>query len=115
MLVDGNGVSFFSNESRHNTFLMAGIDPLNGSWMALNAGSAGERSITMAILIMSANTSGIIGSQLFQEHDAPLYKTGWTAIMALASVGLVMAIIANLQYYFLNGRRISRRGLKYSP
>ncbi|SPJ83876.1 related to nicotinamide mononucleotide permease [Fusarium torulosum] len=39
--------------------------PLNGSWMALNAGSAGERSITMAILIMSANTSGIIGSQLF--------------------------------------------------
>lgn len=91
------------------------IDPLNGSWMALNAGSAGERSITMAILIMSANTSGIIGSQLFQEHDAPLYKTGWTAIMALASVGLVMAVIANLQYFFLNGRRIGRKGLKYSP
>ncbi|KAF5625865.1 nicotinamide mononucleotide permease [Fusarium tjaetaba] len=89
--------------------------PLNGSWMALNAGSAGERSITMAILIMSANTSGIIGSQLFQEHDAPLYKTGWTAIMALASVGLVMAVIANLQYFFLNGRRIGRKGLKYSP
>ncbi|KAI1010636.1 hypothetical protein LB503_005133 [Fusarium chuoi] len=89
--------------------------PLNGSWMALNAGSAGERSITMAILIMSANTSGIIGSQLFQEHDAPLYKTGWTAIMALASVGLVMAVIANLQYFFLNGRRIGRKGLKFSP
>ncbi|KAF4967359.1 hypothetical protein FSARC_5082 [Fusarium sarcochroum] len=89
--------------------------PLNGSWMSLNAGSAGERSITMAILIMSANTSGIIGSQLFQEHDAPLYKTGWTAIMALASVGLVMSIIANLQYFFLNGRRIGRKGLKYSP
>ncbi|KAF4457742.1 hypothetical protein F53441_366 [Fusarium austroafricanum] len=89
--------------------------PLNGSWMSLNAGSAGERSITMAILIMSANTSGIIGSQLFQEHDAPLYKTGWTAIMALASVGFVMAIIANLQYFFLNGRRIGRGGLKYSP
>ncbi|KAF4948115.1 hypothetical protein FGADI_9902 [Fusarium gaditjirri] len=90
-------------------------NPLNGSWMALNAGSAGERSITMAILIMSANTSGIIGSQLFQEHDAPLYKTGWTAIMALASVGLVMAVIANLQYFFLDGRRIGRKGLKYSP
>ncbi|EWZ02473.1 hypothetical protein FOCG_07013 [Fusarium oxysporum f. sp. radicis-lycopersici 26381] len=89
--------------------------PLNGSWMSLNAGSAGERSITMAILIMSANTSGIIGSQLFQERDAPLYKTGWTAIMALASVGLVMAVVANLQYFFLNGRRIGRKGLKYSP
>ncbi|KAF5023264.1 hypothetical protein F66182_4676 [Fusarium sp. NRRL 66182] len=89
--------------------------PLNGSWMALNAGSAGERSITMAILIMSANASGIIGSQLFQQDDAPLYETGWTAIMALASVGLVMSVIANLQYFFLNGRRIGRQGFKYSP
>ncbi|KAM0343595.1 hypothetical protein ACHAPU_008346 [Fusarium lateritium] len=89
--------------------------PLNGSWMALNAGSAGERSITMAILIMSANTSGIIGSQLFQEEDGPLYKNGWTAIVGLVSFGLFMSVIANLQYYFLNGRRIGRKGLKYSP
>lgn len=32
--------------------------PINGSWMALNAQSAGERSMTMAILIMSANSAG---------------------------------------------------------
>ncbi|KAM0434053.1 hypothetical protein ACHAPT_003998 [Fusarium lateritium] len=89
--------------------------PLNGSWMALNAGTAGERSITMAILIMSANASGIIGSQLFQQKDAPLYETGWTVIVAVVSVGLVASVVANLQYYFLNGRRIARGGLKYSP
>ncbi|KAH7264369.1 major facilitator superfamily domain-containing protein [Fusarium solani] len=89
--------------------------PLNGSWMALNAGTAGERSITMAILIMSANASGIIGSQLFQQKDAPLYETGWTVIVAVVSVGLVASVVANLQYYFLNGRRIGRGGLKYSP
>ncbi|RSM15290.1 hypothetical protein CEP52_000799 [Fusarium oligoseptatum] len=89
--------------------------PLNGSWMALNAGTAGERSITMAILIMSANASGIIGSQLFQQKDAPLYETGWAVIVAVVSVGLVASVVANLQYYFLNGRRIGRGGLKYSP
>ncbi|KAF4470509.1 nicotinamide mononucleotide permease [Fusarium albosuccineum] len=89
--------------------------PLNGSWMALNAGSAGERSITMAILIMSANASGIIGSQLFQQKDAPLYRTGWTVIVATASLGLVASFVANLQYFLLNGRRIARGGLKYSP
>ncbi|EEU44840.1 uncharacterized protein NECHADRAFT_96352 [Fusarium vanettenii 77-13-4] len=76
--------------------------PLNGSWMALNAGTAGERSITMAILIMSANASGIIGSQLFQQKDGPLYETGWTVIVAVVSVALVASVVANLQYYFLN-------------
>lgn len=81
--------------------------------MALNTNSAGERSITMAVLIMSANTSGIIGSQLFQQQDGPLYKTGWTAILSLVTFALVCSIIANIQYYIFNGRRLAREGLKY--
>ncbi|KAM5344981.1 hypothetical protein ACJ41O_010843 [Fusarium nematophilum] len=89
--------------------------PVNGSWMSLNAGTAGERSITMAILIMSANTAGIIGSQLFQQQDAPLYRTGWTVIVSVVSVGLVASVVANLQYFLLNGRRMARDGVKYSP
>ncbi|KAG7128384.1 hypothetical protein HYQ45_011968 [Verticillium longisporum] len=36
---------------------------INGSWLALNAKTAGERSITMALHIMAANCSGIIGKQ----------------------------------------------------
>jgi small-conductance mechanosensitive channel len=75
---------------------------VNGSWLALNAKTAGERSITLAILIMSANIAGIIGSQLFQAQDAPLYKTGWTVILVLVSLSLLMSVIANLQYWLLN-------------
>ncbi|KAL2157990.1 hypothetical protein VTH06DRAFT_4799 [Thermothelomyces fergusii] len=75
---------------------------VNGSWMALNARTAGERSITMAILIMGSNLSGIIGSQIFQAKDAPLYRTGWTVLIALASAALLMSVIANLQYWLLN-------------
>lgn len=70
--------------------------------MALNARSAGERSITMAIFIMSANSSGIIGSQLFQSSDGPLYPIGWTVIIALVSFGLLLAIFANIQYWLSN-------------
>jgi hypothetical protein len=70
--------------------------------MALNARSAGERSITMAIFVMSANLAGIIGSQLFQAQDAPIYRTGWTVIMALVSIALLMSMIANVQYWLLN-------------
>ena len=83
--------------------------PVNGSWMSLNAESAGERSITMAILIMSANTAGIIGSQLFQESDAPLYPIGWTAIVLLVSISLSAMIVANIQYRVLN-RQLRKEG-----
>ena len=76
--------------------------------MAMNARSAGERSITLAILIMSANTSGIIGSQLFQSQDAPFYPIGWSAIIALISVALLSGAATNAQYWFLNRRQLNK-------
>jgi len=77
--------------------------------MALNARTSGERSITLAVFIMSANCSGIIGSQLFQQSDGPLYRTGWTAIAAIISVALFFTAFANVQYWLLN-RRLHRQG-----
>jgi len=81
--------------------------------MALNAKTAGERSITMAIFVMSANIAGIIGSQLFQAEDAPLYRKGWTAILALVSVALLMSILANVQYWLLNRAQKKEGETKY--
>lgn len=63
-----------------------------------------DKGFTMAVLIMSANTSGIIGSQIFQQQDRPLYRTGWTIIIALVSFSLVMSVVANIQYRWLNRR-----------
>ncbi|KAH6619311.1 major facilitator superfamily domain-containing protein [Chaetomium sp. MPI-SDFR-AT-0129] len=75
---------------------------VNGSWLSLNCKTAGERSITMAMLIMCANIAGIVGSQLFQAQDAPLYRTGFTVIVAFLSAAVVLATLANLQYWLLN-------------
>lgn len=75
--------------------------------MSLNAETAGERSITMAVLIMSANTAGIVGSQIFQQQDRPLYRTGWSVILALITLSLVMSVVANIQYRLLNRRQKS--------
>ncbi|KAK4245072.1 hypothetical protein C7999DRAFT_16732 [Corynascus novoguineensis] len=80
---------------------------VNGSWLALNARTAGERSITMALFIMGANISGIIWSQIFQADDAPLYKRGWTVITVLVSASVLMSVIAVVQYWLLN--RLQRR------
>ncbi|TEA15264.1 putative transporter [Colletotrichum sidae] len=87
--------------------------PVNGAWVSMNAKSAGERSITMAMLIMAANCSGIVGKQLFREEDAPKYRQGWTVITGLVTAALVCGIWANVQYYILNKRRLKRTGLKY--
>jgi hypothetical protein len=64
----------------------------------------------MAVFIMAANASGIIGSQLFQQEDGPLYRTGWTVIVGLASFAVVASVVANAQYRWLNrSRRVNNK------
>jgi MFS family permease len=79
---------------------------VNGSWLAINAKSPGERSLRMAMFIMSANCSGIVGSQLFQANDKPKYHTGWTVIVSLVSVGILLAS-GNLIQYWISNKKIS--------
>ncbi|KAL2206535.1 alternative sulfate transporter [Sarocladium strictum] len=83
--------------------------PVHGSWMALNTKSSGERSITMAIFIMSANVAGLASGQIFQAADSPLYRNAWTTVLALSCFGVVAAAWSNLQYWFLN-RRAAKAG-----
>lgn len=58
----------------------------------------------MAVFIMSANCSGIVGSQLFQAKDAPKYRTGWTVIVCLVSAGTAFATFNIVQYWISNKR-----------
>lgn len=62
----------------------------------------------MAMLIMTANSAGIAGAQVFQAHDKPLYRTGFTVILAMGSLGLAAALVANAQYFWLN-KRLDRK------
>lgn len=107
----GNRLSVYSeNETQRFALLVVGVafsscwHPTNCSWVSLNAKTPEERSISMAIMIMSANLAGIIGTQLFREDDAPHYPMGWTAILILVSLALVFTVLANLQYFILNRR-----------
>jgi hypothetical protein len=54
--------------------------------------------------VMSANCAGIVGSQLFQAKDAPNYRTGWTVIVCLLSLGIVFATFNIIQYRISNKR-----------
>ncbi|KAJ3957463.1 hypothetical protein N0V92_005963 [Colletotrichum tropicale] len=115
----GNLLLIDSDRTKRFTMLTLSVafsfpwHPVNGAWVSMNAKSAGERSITMAILIMAANCSGIVGKQLFREGDGPKYRQGWTVITGLVTAAVVCGIWANVQYYILNKRRLSRTGLSY--
>lgn len=67
----------------------------------------------MALHIMAANCSGLVGKAIFREEDAPLYPVGFTIILGLSVAGVVLSIVANLQYYFGNGRVLARKGLRF--
>lgn len=84
--------------------------PVNGSWLAVNIRNPAERSITMALLIMTVNAAGLAGAQIFQAQDKPLYRTGFTVILTLASVALVFAIGSNAQYLWLNKKLVRKDG-----
>ncbi|KAK0388596.1 hypothetical protein NLU13_4839 [Sarocladium strictum] len=88
--------------------------PVHGSWMALNTKSSGERSITMAIFIMSANVAGLASGQIFQAEDKPLYRTAWTTVLSLSCIGVAAASWSNLQYWVLN-RRAVKAGAEVKP
>jgi hypothetical protein len=61
------------------------------------------------MFIMSANCSGIVGSQLFQAKDAPHYRTGWTVIVCLISFAISLAIFNVVQYWVSNKKLDKRR------
>lgn len=62
----------------------------------------------MAIFVMSANCAGIVASQIFQANDAPQYRTAWTVVLSLSTVGLTACFLTNLQYWWLNRRNLKR-------
>ncbi|GLA01257.1 hypothetical protein AnigIFM60653_011506 [Aspergillus niger] len=73
---------------------------LNVGWLSFYCKTPQERSISMALIVMSANLSGISGAQIFRSSDAPLYIHGLTAICALAAASWVQTLVLNLQYLF---------------
>ncbi|KAH7021369.1 alternative sulfate transporter [Microdochium trichocladiopsis] len=66
--------------------------PLNIAWMSLACRNPEERSLAMAMIIMSANTAAIYGAQLFQEDDKPLYRRAFAVNIGLIAIAVALAL-----------------------
>ncbi|KAI5921860.1 MFS general substrate transporter [Camillea tinctor] len=82
---------------------------LNVGWLSVNCRRPQERSIAMAMIVMSANCGGIAANQVFRTEDAPLYHNAFTACLVLSAV-LVVEIVALSAWYFASNKKLEKEG-----
>ncbi|WVQ75366.1 hypothetical protein IAR50_004985 [Cryptococcus sp. DSM 104548] len=74
----------------------------NVTWVALNARTPAERSITYAVYIGCSNLGGVYGSQVFRASDAPLYRRAWAATVSIGAIFLAFTLLQIVQYQWSN-------------
>ncbi|KAE8152238.1 vitamin H transporter [Aspergillus avenaceus] len=85
--------------------------PVHNTWLQLNCRDPAERSISIAVEgVMSSNAGLMAGTQIFQAGDTPNHLTGLVAMIALVAGGLVLAVVQEGIYLWLNARS-TKRGL----
>ncbi|OAQ67293.1 inner membrane transport protein yfaV [Pochonia chlamydosporia 170] len=89
-----------------NSFAV-GYHPVHNSWVQLNCREPGERSIAIAMWVMSAISGLMVGTQYFRANDAPFYQTGLRTMIIMVCVGIVFASIQEA-VYIVHNRRVAR-------
>ncbi|OBT73543.1 hypothetical protein VF21_07248 [Pseudogymnoascus sp. 05NY08] len=67
-----------------------GYHPAQNTWLQLNCHDPAERSISIALWVMSAISGLMYGTQYFQEKDLPLYSRGLEIMIGVSVGGLVL-------------------------
>ncbi|KAI5860964.1 inner membrane transporter yfaV [Durotheca rogersii] len=86
-----------------NSFAV-GYHPVHNSWVQLNCRDPRERSISIAMWVMSAILGLMTGTQYFRGNDVPFYSTGLRTMIIMVSIGMVFAIIQVIVYTVHNRR-----------
>ncbi|KFZ16517.1 hypothetical protein V502_05059 [Pseudogymnoascus sp. VKM F-4520 (FW-2644)] len=90
-----------------------GYHPVQNTWLQLNCHDPAERSISIALWVMSAISGLMYGTQFFQEKDLPLYSRGLEIMIGVSVAGLVLAGVQILIYtaYNRKTKELKERGL----
>ncbi|KAH7304683.1 major facilitator superfamily domain-containing protein [Stachybotrys elegans] len=95
-----------------NSFAV-GYHPIHNSWVQLNCREPGERSIAIAMWVMSAISGLMVGTQYFRASDLPFYRTGLRTMIIMVSFGAIFAIIQET-IYLVHNRRVAEGKVKRS-
>ncbi|KAK4493818.1 hypothetical protein PRZ48_015003 [Zasmidium cellare] len=89
-------------------FIPAGIYPgLIGilSWIGNNLAPSWKRAIGMSLLISIGNTGGLVGSNIFQEKQAPEYWLGYGFCFGILLAAIASVVVLKVGYERENRRR----------
>ncbi|KAK1766601.1 major facilitator superfamily domain-containing protein [Phialemonium atrogriseum] len=84
-----------------------GYHPVHNSWVQLNCRDPRERSISIAMWVMSAISGLMVGTQYYQGGDSPLYTKGLRTQIIMVSVGIVFAAL-QIVVYVVHNRRVAQ-------
>ncbi|GFN13714.1 hypothetical protein ABZX51_006781 [Aspergillus tubingensis] len=89
--------------------LAVGYHPVHNAWIQVNCSSPGERSVSVAMFVMSATAGLMAGTQIFR-HDDGLngYPRGILTMIFLVLSGLILVAIQSAIYRSLNRSSKSR-------
>lgn len=85
-----------------------GYHPVHNSWVQLNCKEAGERSISIAMWVMSAISGLMVGTQYYRGDDVPFYSKGLRIQIIMVAVGMIFAIVQEAVYVVHNWRVLRR-------
>ncbi|WQF78424.1 Putative major facilitator superfamily, MFS transporter superfamily [Colletotrichum destructivum] len=86
--------------------------PAHNTWLQVNCRDPGERSIGIAMWVMSAISGLMVGSQYFRGNDLPFYDKGLLTMIIMVSVGMTFALLQEA-VYFVHNRRVAQG--KHTP
>ncbi|KAJ9148269.1 MFS general substrate transporter [Pleurostoma richardsiae] len=84
-----------------------GYHPVHNSWVQLNCRDPRERSIAIAMWVMSAISGLMVGTQYFRGGDTPFYHKGLRTMIVMVAVGIFFAMIQEA-VYFVHNRRVAQ-------
>ncbi|KAJ5336232.1 hypothetical protein MYU51_009535 [Penicillium brevicompactum] len=88
---------------------LAGITPMLYAWQAQNTAGDTKKKCTSGIVFVGMCAGNVIGPLLFSTDDAPLYRTGLIADLAMfVTVGILAALIP-IYLAFLNKKHEKMR------
>ncbi|KAF2995053.1 hypothetical protein E8E13_001495 [Curvularia kusanoi] len=85
-----------------------GYHPVHNSWVQLNCKDPRERSISIAMWVMSAISGLMVGTQYYRSDDLPFYDGGLRTQIVMVAVGMIFALAQELVYIVYNRKALRK-------